>query len=427
MDDDAVLTDDATPSTDEEAAALVGSLDDYVGYITEDEDDIIDIESLLAVGSDADDTGIVDSQSETVGDAPEDEDSEEQVAADADADSDAEETEAEGDAADEAEGDEDEETDSPPEAEAPKQKAVPSDSRDIRVLRESHKFRVSVEPLIKDYVDELPGVVGIAAAVRTGKGDSALGAIAAYSETAADSIKSHVLESEAEGYVATKLGVTAEALKAMFSEAPEAPEALKAEMEYLSDEAKAELEALLRKPVLSAEKDKVTEAKIQALNAALIDERRGGVEAAIDWQFSRMVEKAKMTEDVIVLSERAAEKVKVNEQASKYIAEAYDHAEKGRKNDAQRSLKNFFKELAVIVKGMKEATAAPAAAAVTEKPKVVAPKAPVMKPTAMKSKAKLASAAASPVAESLKKGYTDKDFLNFGRAEAKRLGVPWKD
>lgn len=421
---------DSTPSIDEEAAALVSGLDEFVGYIAGDGDDIVDLATLLAVGGDpTDDTGTVDSQSEAVGD-PEDDEATEEQAKGADKDPEAsspdDDSETE-DAADETEGDKDEsEEDSTPDVEAKSDdKAVPAESRDIRVLRQSHKFRVAVEPLIKDYADELPGVIGIAAAVRTGKGDDALGAIASYSETAASNIRSHVLETEAESFVAQKLGVTPDALKAMFSEAPDTPEALKAEMEYLSDEARAELEALLRKPAISAERDKAIQAKIDSLNASLIEERRGGVEAAIDWQFNQMVEKAKLTENINVLSQRVLEQARANAVASEAVAKAFNHAEEGRKNDAARSLKVFFKELADIVKAEaakehKQPVVAPAT------PK--APKAPVVKPTPKTATAK-ANVAASPVAESKRhqNGWSDADFLKFGRAAAKEHGIAWKD
>lgn len=298
----------------------------------------------------------------------------------------------------------------------------------MRVLRESHKFRVAVEPVIKDYADELPEVVGIAAAIRTGVGEDALKAIFSYSESAANNLKSHVLEAEAEGYIAQKFGVTPEALATMLKEAPEAPEALKAEMEYLSDEARAELEGLLRQPALATAKDAAKDAEIKSLKDLVVLERRGAVEAALDWKFNELTAKAKLTGDPKELVEIATPKIRANEKADKALKDAFNFAEKGQKNDAARSMKDFYRELSSIVKDM-AASQQPAAPAVpVEAPTPKAPKAPVMKPeTLAKTKVAQDSKAQSAAAVGKYRPMSDADFLKMARAKAKSFGIGWKD
>lgn len=421
--------DSTTPSSDEEAAALVGGgLDDFVGYITEDEDDIVDLATLLGASvavTDSSDTSDVDSQSETEGAEEVAEGTEEEAQGDSEEGPAAETEDA---PADEAEGDSSDAENSPPEEEAPKQKAVPPESKGMRVLRESHKFRVAVEPVIKDYADELPEVVGIAAAVRTGVGEDALKAIFNYSESAANNLKSHVLEAEAEGYIAQKFGVTPEALATMLKEAPEAPEALKAEMEYLSDEARAELEGLLRQPALATAKDAAKDAEIKSLKDLVVLERRGAVEAALDWKFNELTAKAKLTGDPKELVEIATPKIRANEKADKALKDAFNFAEKGQKNDAARSMKDFYRELSSIVKDMAASQRPAAPAPAVEVPTPKAPKAPVMKPeTLAKTKVAQDSKAQSAAAVGKYQPMSDADFLKMARAKAKSFGIGWKD
>ena len=310
-------------------------------------------------------------------------------------------------------------------------KAVPAESSDMRVLRASHKFRVVTEPLIKDFQDDLPQIAGIATAIRGTDGNASLRAIEGYSESAASSIRTSVLEANAESYVAEKYGVTPEALATVFTKQPSISDTLKGELEYLTDESRAEVEALLKQPTVAGERDKILETKLATAVAELRDERESSVSTAVDMHFKQLLEKAKVEGKFAELEQTALIKIKANETAQGAIDSAYAAAREGRKNDTIRHLKTFNKQLAEIVKdmaGTAPKAAAPKAAEEVATPVVAkAPKAPVIKPQAQKAKAATAPVVQTPsTAGRLQGKDLDRHMLEFARAKSKEFGVGWR-
>lgn len=430
-----LFTEGSTASTDEEAATLLAGLDDVSLSLSGlgDEEDMLDLAALLGGVEDEtslDGASAGDSQSETEGVT---EGAEEGNTEEAAVEADSEEVLAE--AADEEATDEHAAEAAAPEAEAEAtkpNKAVPVESSDVRVLRASHKFRVAVEPLIKDFQDDLPQIAGIATAIRGTDGIASLRAIEGYSESAASSIRTSVLEANAESYVAEKYGVAPEALATVFTKQPSISDTLKGELEYLTDESRAEVEALLKQPAVAGERDKILETKLATAVAELRDERESSVSTAVTMHFNQLLEKAKVEGKYEELEQIALIKIKANETAQGAIDSAYAAAREGRKNDTIRHLKTFNKQLAEIVKDM--AGTAPKAAA----PKVVAeeavapvvakaPKAPVIKPQAQKAKAATAPVVQTPsTAGRLQGKDLDRHMLEFARAKSKEFGVGWR-
>jgi hypothetical protein len=323
---------------------------------------------------------------------------------------------------------------------------VPEETDDPRILKASHKFRYSVEPLVAPIRDRLPEAIGIPVALTDDSdtdGTKAMQALVAYSESGARKIADRVLADKGLEYVAAQYkldpAVVEERLKGEVI--VQIPKVLADDIDYMSEEAQAEVHKLADSTKLAVSRAEAAEKKV----TEVIKKADETISSIREEQFGELV-----SGDCDTLCDKLQIAGKAKEQLEERIgyafgkrAELQDTLKKlrvavhnGDKADKQTYRASFNRQLAALVKELAtdlkgKATAAPTTAAKAKAPAAKATtgtkqgeagsKKQTAKPPAIASKGSQAVKPAPPV--KAQDGYIedDKERLRYLLAKQKEL------